>query len=181
MVEIIPNWHPVFLHFTIALISVSAICYLVGYCTINNSIGKELLIVGRWCLWLGAIATVATVIAGFIAYYSVAHNASSHEAMTVHRNWALIASSIIMVATAWSLWLHFNNKKASIGLILTLLVAFSVVSITAWHGAKLVYQYGVGVMTISTTNSKGKEQNHKTGSADSSDHHSGTSKGSHDH
>ena len=29
-IEIIPNWHPIFVHFSVALLSISALLYLAG-------------------------------------------------------------------------------------------------------------------------------------------------------
>jgi len=52
-IEIIPNWHPLLVHFTIALFSVSALLYLAGL-LLNKS---NLLIVAKWNLWIGAFAT----------------------------------------------------------------------------------------------------------------------------
>lgn len=30
MIEIIPNWHPIFVHFTIALLTISTLLYVAG-------------------------------------------------------------------------------------------------------------------------------------------------------
>lgn len=148
MVEIIPNWHPIFVHFTIALISTSALCYLIGYSAIKSSVGQELLIVGRWCLWLGAIAVIATFITGFIAYHTVLHDTISHVAMTTHRNWAITSFIFILLMSAWSLWLYFKNKLIISTFIIGMIIAFLLVNVTAWYGAELVYRHGVGVITL---------------------------------
>ena len=43
-VEIIPNYHPIMVHFTIGLLSISALFYLAG-----SILKKEnLLVAGRW-------------------------------------------------------------------------------------------------------------------------------------
>lgn len=160
MIEIIPNWHPVFVHFTVALISVSALCYFVGYFSIKHFLGQELLIVGRWCLWFGALVAVATVIAGFIAYYSVSHDTPSHEMMTTHRNWAVASFVIILTISAWSVWFYLKNKVVSFVFVLSTLIAFSLVSITAWHGAELVYRYGLGVMSLPKTEHSNQPHDH---------------------
>ena len=151
MIEIIPNWHPIFVHFTVALISISALCYFIGFFTKRHSLGKELLIVGRWCLWFGALAAIATIIAGFIAYYSVAHDTPSHEAMTIHRNWAITTFIVVLTVAFWSAWLYYKNKTISFVFVLSMLVALSLVSITAWYGAELVYRHGLGVMSLPKT------------------------------
>ena len=49
MIEIIPNWHPILVHFTIGLLAISTALYAAGY-----ALKKEnLLIAARWNLWLG--------------------------------------------------------------------------------------------------------------------------------
>src|SRR3990167_7287845 len=105
--EIITNWHPIFVHFTVALFSTSTGLFLVSY--ILNSIKKipnifivECEIVARWCLWLSAFVTIITVSFGFYAYYTVKHDVISHTAMTVHLNWAIATALLIYILAAWS-------------------------------------------------------------------------------
>lgn len=105
MIEIIPNWHPIFVHFTIGLLSISALLYLAG--SILRSM--TLLTVARWNLWMGASITAATVLAGLYAYSTVIHDAPSHIAMTNHRNWALLTSSVFIVL---ALWAFFKQRGA---------------------------------------------------------------------
>jgi hypothetical protein len=47
----------------------------------------------NWSLWSGCLFAIATAIAGWLAYNSVAHDSASHAAMTLHRNWALPTAS----------------------------------------------------------------------------------------
>ena len=55
MFEVIPNWHPVFVHFTVALLSLSSLLFLVGVLAPSNaSWKKSSLTVARWNLWIGA-------------------------------------------------------------------------------------------------------------------------------
>lgn len=170
MIEIIPNWHPVFVHFTVALISVSALFYFIGYFLRKQPLGEELLIAARWCLWLGTLAAIATVIAGFIAYYSVAHDTPSHEAMTVHRNWAVATFIAILFVSFWSIWSYVKNKIVSFIFVLSMLLAFSLVSTTAWHGAELVYRHGVGVMSLPKIEHSNQPHDHGKKQKDSHAH-----------
>lgn len=160
MIEIIPNWHPVFVHFTVALIPISALCYLIGYFLYRRNIGKELLLVARWCLWFGATAAIATVIAGFIAYYSVAHDTPSHLAMIEHRNWAIATFIMIVFVAAWSLWNYFKRKLTTVTFVLAMAITFILVMITAWHGSEVVYRYGIGVQSLPKATGKGHQHSH---------------------
>ena len=108
--EIIPNWHPIFIHFTIALFSVATLL-IVGSLFIKNYFGIKILNCGYINLWLGCLFTFATVAAGFYAYNTVAHDEPSHASMTDHRNWAIVTASLFLILTLWSIKLYQSNKK----------------------------------------------------------------------
>ncbi|HHU0079791.1 TPA: DUF2231 domain-containing protein [Legionella pneumophila] len=150
---IIPNWHPLFVHFTVALLSAAVLFYLLAYLFTHfklssATVTREFEIVGRWCLWLAALITVGTIGAGFYAYYTVLHDAKSHAAMVVHRNWALSTATAIFIVAGWSTWRYLKYKKLTLRFIFALLIAQGLLLITAWHGAELVFRYGVGVMSL---------------------------------
>lgn len=155
MIEIIPNWHPIFVHFTVALISIATFFYCTGFVFHNQKFGQEMLVAGRWCLWFGMLAAIATVTAGFIAYYTIVHDTPSHEAMVIHRNWALLTLSVIVIISFFSIRTYLKDKKSSGWFLLGILIAFSLVTITAWHGAELVYRYGLGVKSLPKTSHTG--------------------------
>lgn len=157
MIEIIPNTHPIFVHYTVALIPVSAFCYFLGYIFCKQGVGKELSVVGRWCLWFGAFVTIATVSAGFIAYYSVAHDTASHIAMTIHRNWAIATLVAIVLSAILSIILHFKNKSVGRGFLLMMSFTAMLVTVTAWFGAEVVYRYGIGVQTLPVSTGVGHQ------------------------
>lgn len=161
MLEIIPNYHPIFVHFTIALITISVITFILALlCPNNGVVQKECFIVSRWCLWLGALSTIPTLIAGFHAYYTVSHNSISHHVMTIHRNWALTTSTIIWIVAflSWKKWLTKENKAIY---MLGAVISLCLIAITGWYGSELVYRYGIGVLASpkpGTLNSKQSPQ-----------------------
>jgi uncharacterized membrane protein len=145
--EIIPNWHPIFVHFTIALYTVSTIL-IVGSLCIKNNFKSKVLEAGYINLWLGCLFTFITVSAGFYAYNTVAHDAPSHAAMTDHRNWAFVTASIFLILTLWSIKLYYKNKKLNLWFVGCLVLATSLLAITGWKGSEVVYRYGLGVMSL---------------------------------
>jgi uncharacterized membrane protein len=150
---IIPNWHPLFVHFTVALLSTAVLFYLLAYITVYFKrfpvlFTQEFEIVGRWCLWFVALVTVATLGAGFHAYYTVTHDVTSHAAMVVHRNWALTTATAIFLVAGWSLWRYTKHEKLTLPFVIILVIVQGLVLTTAWHGAELVYRYGMGVMSL---------------------------------
>ena len=153
MIEIIPNWHPVFVHFTVALLLLSVILYLLARLPLSASLRGEWQVVARWSLWFGAVFAVVTAITGWLAYNSVEHDDISHVAMTEHRDWALTTLALFVLVALWSLWGRLANREPSQGaagaVFLAVLAAGGILlASTAWHGAELVFRHGLGVMSL---------------------------------
>lgn len=144
MVEIIPNWHPILVHFTLALLSISALLYLAGLVLKK----KNLLIAARWNLWIGAVATVGTVLAGLYAYNTVTHDGMSHVAMTDHRNWALPTAGIFVTLAFWAAWKQRGAQAVSPAFVVIMLLATGLLAVTGYKGGEVVYRHGIGVMRM---------------------------------
>ncbi len=157
--EIIPNWHPILVHFTIGLLGISALLYLASLILKRET----LLIAGRWNLWLGALITVGTVATGFYAYATVAHDALSHAAMTDHKNWALMTAGIFVALALWSVLKQRTAKTASPVFIGALLIASSLLAITGFKGGEVVYRHGTGVMRMPEVHGDGGHDTHEHG------------------
>lgn len=149
MALIIPNYHPIIVHFTIALISTSfGTLILARFLTRWKQWQLECLIVSRWCLWLGALASVFTIAAGFHAYFTVGHDGTSHPIMAIHRNWALSTFTLIWLMTIWSWMLWRKAKQPKLLFTLGMIITFGFLLITGWYGAELVFRYGIGVQSL---------------------------------
>jgi len=153
MIEIIPNWHPLFVHFTVGLLSIAVLLSIVVQFLPVGQLREQWQLVAQWNLWIGAGITVLTVVAGVVAYNSVAHDTPSHEAMTEHRNWALVTAAAFIVLAIWS----WRRVKAGLGmstvLLIVLLISGGLLASTAWLGGEAVYRYGLGVMSLPKTDS----------------------------
>lgn len=161
MPEMIPNWHPIFVHFTVALLSTSAVFYLLGLALKK----KHLLIVARWNLWIGALATIATVLAGWYAYNTVNHDGPSHAAMTDHRNWALVTASIFLLLALWALWKQRAANTVSRIFVAVILFAAGLLAVTGYKGGEVVYRHGLGVMRMPMISGDGGHGIHEHGGA----------------
>lgn len=160
MIEILPNWHPIFVHFTVSLFTVSTIFSFLAAITRRLKINQELLVVAKWTLYLTAIISVGTLIAGFYAYYTVAHDAPSHTAMTNHRNWALVTFITVLILAIWS-WLRSRAQKSPGAVFLVgMLIGLGLLAATAWRGGELVYRHGLGVMSLPKTHEVGHHHDH---------------------
>lgn len=166
MIEIIPNWHPIFVHFTVGLFTVSVVFYFIAYLANYINIAprtfvSELEVAARWCLWVSAVTTILTVLAGLYAYNTVNHDPVSHAAMTNHRNWALPTASVIILVAIWSGWRYSKRKPLTFAFIVSLLFAQALLTSTAWRGGELVFRHGLGVMSLPKVVGEGHQHQHE--------------------
>ncbi|MEE7464966.1 hypothetical protein MFUR16E_29115 [Methylobacterium fujisawaense] len=148
MIEVIPNWHPVAVHFTIALLITATALFAAGTLFKKAPSGAALTMAARWNLAIGIAVTVATLATGWSAYNTVAHDAASHENMSVHLRWA-VATALVFLVAGGVAWLE-RRKDAGAGIALLALLAggTGALAITGWLGGENVYRYGLGVMAL---------------------------------
>ncbi|RTZ67253.1 MAG: hypothetical protein DSZ29_01170 [Aquificaceae bacterium] len=161
MIEMLPNWHPVFVHFTIALLTMSVVFYVLKLIFAKNKqYQSALTLLAKTNLYLGVGFAFITALAGWFAYNSVNHDTASHLAMTEHRNIALITLAVFVILALWSL---FAKNKTSILFVLLMVVAGGLLSATGWMGAEAVYRYGLGVMSMPKVTGEGHAHKHAEG------------------
>lgn len=182
MFEIIPNWHPIFVHFTVALLSLAVGLFVVTP-FLKGTLQEQWRIVANWSLWFGAGFSVITGLAGLYAFNTVAHDTPSHAAMTEHRNWAVAAIVLFLTLATWHI-IRVRRKQA-IGMLFVglMLVAGGVLASTAWHGGEVVYRYGLSVMSLPKSDTHHHEgaspdehgaleqDHHDAGHDEAGDHH----------
>lgn len=154
-----PNVHPILVHFTIGLLTTAALLLSISAFSSNQKPWRaSMQSAGDWMLALGVAAAIATLIAGFIAYYTVVHDTPSHAAMTVHRNWAIATLTVFLGVGLW----RFKRKATapSAFFALVLLFATCLLTTTAWWGGTLVYKHGIGVQSLPVTSVEGHDHEH---------------------
>ena len=157
MPEIIPNWHPVFVHFTIGLLSTST-AFLILSKLLKGKKSAWLHTAGLCNLWAGALITLGTVAAGFYAYNTVAHDAPSHAAMTDHKNWAIATAAFFILLALCSL--KYQKKSVPYFFIGALTIASLSLGITGLKGGEAVYRFGLGVMSLPQSEGEGEWHEH---------------------
>jgi uncharacterized membrane protein len=150
MIEIFPNWHPVFVHFSVGVLFLSIFLFYAATILRREPLHSQLVIAAQWNLWLGVVITVGTVFAGFVAFNSVDHTGAAHPHMLDHRNWALGTATIFVILAGWSLLsalkgADFAGTGHAVFLVL-LTVAGIGLAATGYKGGELVFRYGVGVL-----------------------------------
>lgn len=156
-----PNIHPVFVHFTFALLILSALSLFAVSLRPAGGWRDTLKNAGDWMLFFGAVAAIATVAAGFQAFYSVAHDGPSHAAMTTHRNFAVPTAVALLALALW----RYAKRSQRPGVLFSVLflVATGFLAVTAWWGGRLVYHHGLGVEGMHEAEATGHQHEHGAG------------------
>ncbi|MBK5910632.1 hypothetical protein CCR85_03885 [Rhodothalassium salexigens] len=153
-----PHVHPVLVHFAFALTLTAVASFWLARLVGGPARADSLRHAGDWTLAFAGAAIVLTLAAGFVAANRVAHDAPSHAAMLVHRNWA-VASGLLILAVALWRW-----RRRAVSPSWRFVGALSVVAlglmVTAWHGGTLVYGHGLGVERLPESSSDGHDHVH---------------------
>lgn len=175
-----PNWHPVFVHFVVGLLmTATAALAVVAFVPQSWPRRASLQAAGDWMLVLGIAAALVALAAGFQAFNTVAHDEPAHIAMTVHRNWALATVAAFLLLGLWR-WLR-RDQAPSILFALGLIVAAGLLTSTAWHGARLVFHHGLGVASLPKAEGPGHHHHHHHGHAHDETPAASPGAGGHDH
>ena len=157
MFEIIPNWHPFFVHFTIGLLLTSVLLFVASHFVkdAKGHVKDHVVIAGKWMLWVGALFTLATVATGFYAFATVAHDDPSHLAMKDHRLWALGTAGIFVILAGISFLQDRKNKPLAGWFTPALVIGAVLLGVTGYKGGELVYRHGLGVMSLPEAEGEG--------------------------
>lgn len=148
MIEILPNWHPLVVHFTIALLLTGSFLFVLGSVLASRPVGAAMTAVARWDLGLGVVSALFALATGWQAYNTVVHDAPAHVNMTVHLRWALATAALFLAAAA-AAWVERRRLVGGSPVLLILLgIAAGALTVTGWYGGENVYRFGLGVRSL---------------------------------
>ncbi|HJV93557.1 MAG TPA: DUF2231 domain-containing protein [Azonexus sp.] len=142
MPEVLPNWHPVAVHFPIALALIATLLLLASRLRPAN---PTLVACARLLLALAAGAAVLAAALGWQAYLTVDHDAAGHRVMVQHRNWAMASMLGLVLLALWDAWRQRAEKAVHGGLLPAMLLISGGLCVTGWLGGEMVFRHGVGV------------------------------------
>ena len=142
-----PNFHPLVIHFPIVLVMTAAVVDLVDVAFERSAWLKA----ATTTLYVtSALSLVVAYLTGVQAAATVLIPGMAHPVMTEHRQWALVTMAYcIGVATLRLLVLRGDagrNKRRRVALLAVGLVSVVLIQQTAERGARLVYEYGTGII-----------------------------------
>jgi len=137
-----PNIHPLFTHFPIALLSSCLIFDFIGILGKNEQLHR----IGWWMQFSGTIGLMATVLSGLFAEATVSIPETARSTFEAHEQ---IAFVVVASATVLLLWRVSSRMLLPSRMRTLYLLAFAVTVllmwIGAWYGGELIYTFGVGV------------------------------------
>jgi len=155
MIEALGHLHPVLIHFPLALLISGGLFSLGSRLIRQDGTRNAFRAVGLWNFRLGALALVPALLTGWAAYQTVAHDAPSHAAMTIHRNWAVATGAVFLglVLLAW----RERDRNWPGGWLsgFLLLAGLALLGITGFLGGNLVYRHGLGVQSLPVSEGEG--------------------------
>lgn len=139
------NIHPVLVHFPIAFLSAFFALDMIGTLAKKQHWRN----VAGWLLYLGAVAAVFTVIAGFSAAGSVAHGEEVHAIMERHKNFGVAVLCLAILLSAWrAISGSVIEGMANWFFLILAALLFGLMVLGADLGGLMVYQYGAAVKTL---------------------------------
>lgn len=142
------NIHPLLVHFPIAFLSAFFALDVVA-CLAKKPHWRN---AASYFLYFGTVGAVFTVIAGFIAAYSVIHSEAVHEIMLRHQHFGLTVLTLAVVLSAWRLksGVLITGGANNFFLILSGLMCV-LMTLGADLGGLMVYNYGTAVHAVQTS------------------------------
>src|SRR5258706_2618053 len=141
-------WHPIFVHFTLALLCASVLLYVAARLTGNAEWRRRLLAAAELNLWGGTALTVLTVVFGWLAFDNVPHEDSAHEVMEIHRLLALATFGWFVVLALLSAWHRRQARYPSFPFLTAMLIGLVGLVLTGMHGGELVFEHGLAVARV---------------------------------
>ena len=138
-------WHPVFVHFSVALLSVATAFYVLASLFPDARLRRQWITVAEWNLWVGFGFAVLTVLFGWLAYDTVDHDDQSHAVMQTHAVLALTTAAGFALLTLGSIWHRKDGSYPAWLFTGPMVVCFGLLLLTGLRGGELVYKHGLAV------------------------------------
>jgi uncharacterized membrane protein len=142
-----PPYHPLFVHFPIALYCLGALLSLAAlYSGLGQSQRTDYDRFGYWLFFLSWVAAIVASLVGLVDRGQLAYDDPRRESLDQHVTWgiAFIISNglVLYMRFRWPAILTESRRWLYVGLIL---VGVALLALTGWWGGELVYRWQVGI------------------------------------
>jgi len=142
---LIPGWHPIVVHFPLALVVTAAILLFAARLLRAETRAATLATVGTWNLCLGALAALVALATGLAAVLDLHVGAAAHQAISTHLKWAIFTTLALVLLAVWRGAGSAPQARPSWLFLIVLWAATAALLETGYRGGQNVYRYGIGV------------------------------------
>lgn len=157
-----PNWHVMFVHFPMALLSMGVLIELFAFLWRNSRVR----VAARWMILIGALWCVPTILTGVYAYQDAVREASTAsmgepwrnivaecrwsaaqwEFMNDHLTWAIVGGCVFVIgAVKWIAIPDAWRRKFHWAFVLWMVIGLAILTMAAWHAGEGIFRYGTAV------------------------------------
>jgi uncharacterized membrane protein len=141
----LPEWHPIAVHFPLALTVTGALALSAARAKTFERHGATVGVVGTWNLCLGALGVLFALGTDLAAVAGLELEPAARAAVAVHVKWAIFTSAALLLLAVWR-GAGTDPKSRPSGFFLLLLWAVTAaLVVTGYRGGENVYRFGVGV------------------------------------
>ncbi len=141
----IPAWHPMVVHFPLALVVTAAGALLLSKLLPQPRIAAALATAGTWNLGIGAVASVFALATGLGAALHLHIAAPARQAVSLHVRWAVFTALALLLVGVWRCAGMPQESRPSWLFLVVLLAATAALVMTGYLGGQNVYRFAVGV------------------------------------
>ena len=142
----LPEWHPMAVHFPLALTVTGALALSAARVAPPERQGATLAVVGTWNLCLGALGAMFALGTGLAAVASLELAPAARAAVALHVKWAIFTSAALVLLAVWRGAGADPKSRPSRTFLVILWVVAAALIVTAYRGGQNVYRYGVGTL-----------------------------------
>jgi uncharacterized membrane protein len=144
-----PGWHPMVVHFPLALVVTAAFVLVAARLLRQERHAATLATVGTWNLCLGALAALFALATGLAAVLDLHIGLAARQALSLHVKWAIFTTLALVLLAVWRGAGVAQESRPSWVFIVVLVAATAALIMTGYRGGQNVYQYGIGVNQLS--------------------------------
>jgi uncharacterized membrane protein len=144
-VNLVPGWHPLVVHFPIALTLTAGLFLIAAKWVRSDSLAATLDTVGTWNLCVGAVAALLALATGLAGVLDLQVSAAAHAAISAHVKWAIFTSLALLLTSVWRGAGTAQQSRPSWLFVAVLCAICIALTATGYLGGENVYRYGVGV------------------------------------
>jgi len=142
---LIPGWHPIVVHFPLALIVTATASLTLARMLPEVRLAATLANLGTWNLSLGAVTIFLALGTGLAATIGLQIDAAAHQAIAAHVKSAVLTTILVLLVAVWRGVGTAPDSRPTWGFLLMLWVATSALTVTGYRGGQNVYRHGIGV------------------------------------